>query len=472
MPIDLSSYSTKGPLDPYKVITDLRKIVTLVNRIEVGQTVVQGELRTVVQTVQSTSAAGGGGSISPPIGPFPSVIVDVALEGDGSATSPLSVRVDGVTVVVNGSNELEAVIPPDVITGTLTPTRIPYASAANVLSDSANLNWDNVNSRVGIGTAAPSASIHTTGGIRSEALTATRVPYASTGGLLADNALFVWDNPNNRLFVPTIVGGTGTTDDLILQTTSGVGISGAWMFFKVGNNGATTAMEINNSGLIGIGTTGIVGLTSVFTVRQANPPDIGYVAQFRSNLSCYVQVRTGSGANEQAGFTFFQATNDIEWRMAVTGNEGNSTRWTVIDNGAGTTTNVFYVSTNGNVLIDSSNTDPATGTKCLIIGDGTAPGNLDANTAAFFANDVGGTVEMFAKNEANEVNQLSGDITLAAGKFFVSAVATFLMKTTVALDDGAAAGAGTLTNAPTAGDPTKWIPIDDNGTTRYIPTWT
>lgn len=34
-----------------------------------------------------------------------------------------------------------------------------------------------------------------------------------------------------------------------------------------------------------------------------------------------------------------------------------------------------------------------------------------------------------------------------------------------------AAAAGTLTNAPTAGNPTKWIRISDNGVNRYIPTW-
>lgn len=47
---------------------------------------------------------------------------------------------------------------------------------------------------------------------------------------------------------------------------------------------------------------------------------------------------------------------------------------------------------------------------------------------------------------------------------------TFLVSGT-ALTNGAAAALGTLTNAPAAGDPTKWIPIDDNGTTRYIPCW-
>jgi hypothetical protein len=48
---------------------------------------------------------------------------------------------------------------------------------------------------------------------------------------------------------------------------------------------------------------------------------------------------------------------------------------------------------------------------------------------------------------------------------------TTMMRTTVSFTNGAAAAAGTLLNAPTAGNPTKWIPIDDNGTTRYIPAW-
>ena len=47
-----------------------------------------------------------------------------------------------------------------------------------------------------------------------------------------------------------------------------------------------------------------------------------------------------------------------------------------------------------------------------------------------------------------------------------------LIASSVDLTNGAGAGAGTLTNAPSAGDPSRWIPIDDNGTIRYIPTWT
>lgn len=48
---------------------------------------------------------------------------------------------------------------------------------------------------------------------------------------------------------------------------------------------------------------------------------------------------------------------------------------------------------------------------------------------------------------------------------------TTLHTTSVALTNGAGAAAGTITNAPTAGNPTKWVPVNDNGTIRYIPMW-
>lgn len=47
----------------------------------------------------------------------------------------------------------------------------------------------------------------------------------------------------------------------------------------------------------------------------------------------------------------------------------------------------------------------------------------------------------------------------------------YVIRTTTALTNGAGAGAGTITNAPAAGNPTKWIGINDNGTIRYIPAW-
>jgi len=46
-----------------------------------------------------------------------------------------------------------------------------------------------------------------------------------------------------------------------------------------------------------------------------------------------------------------------------------------------------------------------------------------------------------------------------------------LLQASASLTNAAGAATGTLTNAPIAGNPTKWITIDDNGTPRRIPTW-
>lgn len=50
---------------------------------------------------------------------------------------------------------------------------------------------------------------------------------------------------------PLIVGGSGTTQTLTYKTTTGIGATGADHIFQVGNNGATEAMRIFNSGRVG-----------------------------------------------------------------------------------------------------------------------------------------------------------------------------------------------------------------------------
>lgn len=57
---------------------------------------------------------------------------------------------------------------------------------------------------------------------------------------------------------------------------------------------------------------------------------------------------------------------------------------------------------------------------------------------------------------------VNGALTTAGG---------VLHATNTALNNGANVSAGTLNNAPIAGNPTKWVQINDNGTTRWIPAW-
>ena len=60
------------------------------------------------------------------------------------------------------------------------------------------------------------------------------------------------------LTTPTVIGGTGVGSSLTLQSTSGVGTTDS-ILFKVGNNGATTAVTISSAGVVSLGTALAVG---------------------------------------------------------------------------------------------------------------------------------------------------------------------------------------------------------------------
>lgn len=82
----------------------------------------------------------------------------------------------------------------------------------------------------------------------------------------------------------TLIGGTGTTDDLILRTTSGVGASGADMIFQTGNNGATEAIRILYNGNVGIGITAPTSrIHGVTTLSAATGDEVAYTLAYTTN---------------------------------------------------------------------------------------------------------------------------------------------------------------------------------------------
>lgn len=85
--------------------------------------------------------------------------------------------------------------------------------------------------------------------------------------------------------------------------------------------------------------------------------------------------------------------------------------------------------------------------------------DTSGNLVAFTDNNI--DIGQSGANRPRNV-YIAGTLTLSGGT---------LLATSAALTNGAAANTGTLTNAPAAGNPTKWIPVNDNGTTRYIPAW-
>lgn len=80
-----------------------------------------------------------------------------------------------------------------------------------------------------------------------------------------------------------------------------------------------------------------------------------------------------------------------------------------------------------------------------------------------------------AINEASTVqwNSILGKPTTISGYGITNApyMLTGVLVIPSSVSDGTATGVGTLNNAPTNGNPSKWLTIDDGGVTRYIPAW-
>lgn len=74
-------------------------------------------------------------------------------------------------------------------------------------------------------------------------------------------------------------------------------------------------------------------------------------------------------------------------------------------------------------------------------------------------------------NAILDVNGAARQLIFSGTNGILLSDSTAMIHTTGPMANGAGIAAGTLLNAPAAGNPTKWIPFDDAGTIRYIPAW-
>lgn len=97
--------------------------------------------------------------------------------------------------------------------------------------------------------------------------------------------------------------------------------------------------------------------------------------------------------------------------------------------GSSSTGEVLYLETTKKIAALGTLAAPSTGSFGFVFGDGTALASLASNTAALYADDVNGTVNMFAINENGDVARLSG-LTARNASQFDKAASTVLADVT------------------------------------------
>jgi hypothetical protein len=289
---------------------------------------------------------------------------------------------------------------------------------AGVVSGDANLVWDYTNKFMGIGLSNPGFSLDVNGII----------------GVKNISGIYVVPNGSGNNFFEGNAGNTGVSGANNYGTGDGalanLTIGGSNL--AIGANAMRAAVDASQNVAIGSGCLGN-SISDSFNVA----------------------IGAGAGAVNGAGAAGFNVFIGSAAGQGVTLGSAN----VLIGFSAGTITtgsqniiigfecDVPSFSSNGQISIGNM----IYGTGCTAFGSTISSGWIGIGVRAAY------TTEVFGVN---------GTICTNA--------AAFMMRTATSYTDGAGTGSGvTFTNAPgssvSTGNPTKWIPVDDHGTTRYIP---
>lgn len=259
----------------------------------------------------------------------------------------------------------------------------------------------------------------------------TRWPIDTTGALIRVDM-----NGNN-----SITSGIDFSDANLTITGNAIALPGPWI--------------VTGAGLTFIGDNANAGMTLGLTINQlANDNQILSLKSSDVTQGA-VSWLDGTGNTETDDFGGMQKTSATLGGLNL-GSFGA--------NDAALTNNLKLTALGGQASTTKSTSGRALAEILLAQHDGAgAVANVaaDGNIFALRARRGGSNATVAIVDE-------DGDLWLDGAARINSAT---LITTGTAFTDGAAANTGTLTNAPAAGNPTKWIPVDDNGTTRYLPAW-
>lgn len=243
------------------------------------------------------------------------------------------------------------------------------ASATRYLSNTGASNnpaWAQVDLTNGVTGVLPAAN----GGSGASGFTDGSIPFVASSVFAQDNANLFWDDSDNRLEIgdSSAYGTLGSTVQFF--------VNGISLFTRDGSGLTTNQFVVRNDDTT-------AGNAINFDFQSKDSGGTVYTAfAFRGVMSSHtdgaeaglLQLRVSSGGTARPGIGV------------------DSTRNIIIGDGASNT----------------MASPPGTGTGGIVFPDGTAPSSLGSNTAILYANDVSGTVRMFAIDEAG----VTGAITV------------------------------------------------------------
>jgi hypothetical protein len=316
------------------------------------------------------------------------------------------------------------------------------ATAAFILTSGNNgLQINNGTTQIYLGTTGGVASVGSLNG------STFQIIYSGTAKLTIAGTSMVCANRVE------IQDGTAGAPKFCVSTNNGAGI------FKSGNGlgfsaNATQALSLTSTSAVF--TYPIVsGYTSALDADYTGVFGLPYVSSIGSGNSAYHFVAL-SNVNSGSGAAFIGA------HSRGTGTDAN----TIIQVNDQLTVFAGYGADGAAFQPAAAITIEVDGTP----GAGDMPGRI-----RFLTSPDGSTTLTEAMRIDNAQKVIVGSDPGGTDRLRVNGALTIndtsLIRTKTSFTNGAAAAAGTLLNAPAAGNPTKWIPVDDNGTTRYIPAW-
>jgi hypothetical protein len=224
------------------------------------------------------------------------------------------------------------------VTGTGTATRVAFWDSASSVSSSANLYWDDSNSRLGVGTATPGARLQVNG---TGLLTATAFAVKDSGGT---DSFTVADSGNTSVRgVLTVTGSSASNSATLMGRTS----TGEVASVTLGTNLSFSGNTLNATGG---GITSLNGLTASTQTFATGTTGTNFNISSATSTHTFnlpTASATNRGALSSADWTTFNSK--------VSGAAGNTGEIQYNNAGAfGASSNLFWDNTNQRVGIRTS----------------------------------------------------------------------------------------------------------------------